>query len=95
MNTCKLRKALLLRVGIDRGTGGALSPVFPDGTFEYVPIPERKRTRDRASYATLVGRHGAPLANYLPRKLAQAILTLILISRLRRMVCGAPQTPTA
>ena len=72
MNACKLRKALLLRVGIDRGTGGALSPVFPDGTFEYVPIPERKRTRDRASYATLVGRHGAPLANYLPRKLAQA-----------------------
>ena len=56
----KLRKALLLCVGIDRGTGGALGPIFTDGTFEYVPIPERKRTRNHRSYATLLGRHGAP-----------------------------------
>ncbi len=63
-------KALLLRVGIDRGTGGALGPLFLDGTFEYIPIPERKRTRHRRTYATLPGRHGAPLAAYLPRKLA-------------------------
>ncbi len=33
-------KALLLRVGLDRGTGGALGPIYPDGTFEYIPIPE-------------------------------------------------------
>lgn len=31
---------LFLRVGIDRGCGGTLSPLFSDGTFEYVPIPE-------------------------------------------------------
>jgi hypothetical protein len=49
-----------------------LGPIFPDGTFEYVPIPERKRTRNHRSYATLLGRHGVPLADYLPRKLAQA-----------------------
>src|SRR5207237_1564496 len=34
------RKALLLRVGIDRGAGGILAPIFPDGSFEYVPPPE-------------------------------------------------------
>ncbi len=64
------RKALLLRVGIDRGTGGALGPIFCDGTFEYIPIPEHERTRDRRSYATLLGQHGVPLAAYLPRRLA-------------------------
>jgi hypothetical protein len=37
------RKALLLRVGIDRGTGGALSRIFADGGFEYLPIPEAAR----------------------------------------------------
>jgi hypothetical protein len=36
--TSAVRKALLLRVGIDRGTGGALGPVFPGGTFEYVSL---------------------------------------------------------
>ncbi len=68
----KARKALLLRVGIDRGTGGALGPIFVDGTFEYIPIPERERTRDRRTYATLLGRQGRSLADYLPRKLAEA-----------------------
>lgn len=63
-------KALLLRVGIDRGTGGALGPIFDDGTFEYIPIPEREGTRERRSYGTLLGQHGRPLGDYLPRKLA-------------------------
>lgn len=40
-------KALLLRVGMDRGTGGALGPIFDDGSFEYTPIPEREPTRER------------------------------------------------
>lgn len=35
-----MKKILFLRVGIDRGCGGTLSPRFSNGTFEYVPIPE-------------------------------------------------------
>jgi hypothetical protein len=35
-------KILFLRVGIDRGCGGTLSPIFADRSFEYVPIPEYK-----------------------------------------------------
>ncbi len=31
-------KAMLLRVGMDTGTDGALGPVFPDGSFEYIPF---------------------------------------------------------
>jgi hypothetical protein len=64
------RKALLLRVDIDRGTGGALAPIFRDGTFEYVPIPEAVPTRCSITYATLPGRHASPLATVLPARLA-------------------------
>lgn len=64
-------KALLLRVGMDRGTGGALGPIFRDGTFEYIPIPELCPARCRVSYATLPGRHVASLASVLPARLAE------------------------
>lgn len=64
------RKAMLLRVGMDRGTGGALGPIFPDGTFEYVPVPEAVPTRLGLTYATLPGRHVGSLAAVLPARLA-------------------------
>lgn len=64
------RKALLLRVGIDRGTGGALGPIFPDGTFEYVPIPESVSTRFPTTYRDLPGRHVNTLGEILPARLA-------------------------
>jgi hypothetical protein len=66
-----MRKALLLRVGIDRGTGGALGPIFPDGTFEYVPIPEAHPTRCSITYATLRGHHTSSLAALLPARLTE------------------------
>ena len=64
------RKALLLRVGIDRGTGGALAPIFADGSFEYVPIPEEGPTRCPYTFATLPARRGSFLAAFLPRRIA-------------------------
>ncbi len=65
------RKALLLRVGMDRGAGGAHGPIFDDGTFEYIPIPESEETLNERTYATLVGSHRLPLAKFLPRRLAR------------------------
>jgi hypothetical protein len=67
------RKALLLRVGIDRGTGGVLAPIFRDGTFEYIPIPEAVPTRCTLTYATLTGRCVPSLAMLLPCRLAGRI----------------------
>ncbi len=61
---------LLLRVGIDRGTGGALSPIFADGSLEYVPIPEAEPTRCRRSFASLPARHGGTLAAFVPSRIA-------------------------
>ncbi len=64
-------KALLLRVGLDRGTGGALGPVHPDGAFEYIPIPETVPSDCPFTYATLPVRYVSALANALPQRLAR------------------------
>jgi hypothetical protein len=64
------RKALLLRVGMDLGTGGALGPIFRDSAFEYIPIPETAPSRSRLTYASLPGRRVPSLALVLPRRLA-------------------------
>jgi hypothetical protein len=45
----------LLRVGIDTGCGGMLGPLFRDGTFEYVPIPDEKQ--DGRKYGEIMGKN--------------------------------------
>jgi hypothetical protein len=56
---------VLLRIGIDTGSGGIHGPVFADGTFEYIPIPDAKAV-DRRTYGNTVGRHGRKLIDYFP-----------------------------
>ncbi len=65
------RKAMLLRVGIDKGNGGALAPLFEDGSFEYIPIPETEESSEERTYETTIGRNGVPLSNYLPKRISQ------------------------
>ena len=36
-------QVILLRVGIDTGSGGIHGPLFKDGTFEYIPIQDKKK----------------------------------------------------
>lgn len=59
-------EALLLRVGIDSGSGGGHGPIFSDGTFEYIPIPENRDTVERRTYADVRGRGGEPLSTHVP-----------------------------
>ncbi len=61
-----IMKILFLRVGIDRGCGGTLSPRFSDGTFEYVPIPESADllAGKGVIYSELPARHGGTLDKY-------------------------------
>ena len=40
-------KIVMLRVGIDTGSGGMHGPLFQDGTFEYIPIPDGFRKDER------------------------------------------------
>lgn len=59
-------EALLLRVGVDSGTGRAHGPVFSNGTFEYIPIPESRETTEYRTYDDIIGRNGEPLSTYVP-----------------------------
>jgi hypothetical protein len=64
---------VLVRVGADTGSGGIHSPLFRDGTFEYVPIPDRFRKKgvDLRTYGTTKGSKGIPLIGYFPERLRQ------------------------
>jgi hypothetical protein len=59
-------EALLLRVGIDSGTGRAHGPLFDDGRFEYIPIPESRETVEERTYDDIVGRSGEAFSAYVP-----------------------------
>jgi hypothetical protein len=61
-------QVVLLRVGIDTGSGGILGPIFPDGSFEYIPIPDGFRATgvDNRTYGNARGRTGRPLIDYFP-----------------------------
>ncbi len=60
-------KIALLRVGIDTGSGGIHGPLFQDGSFEYIPIPDGLN-QDNRTYGNTVGRYGKRLVEYFPGK---------------------------
>ncbi len=63
-------KAMLLRVGMDKGTDGALAPLFSDGSFIYIPPSEwDSASREERTYRTMIGWNGCPLATYLPPRI--------------------------
>lgn len=61
-------KAVLIRVAIDTGSGGALAPIYPDGTFEYVPIPELVPTMEGRTYNKVRGIKGDKLSKFVPKQ---------------------------
>jgi hypothetical protein len=65
-------KALLLRVGIDKGCGGTLAPIFDDGSFEFIPIPEGVPAPGAATYNERIGRRGKRLSAYVPSSIKNA-----------------------
>jgi hypothetical protein len=58
-------QVVLLRVGIDTGSGGIHGPLYKDGSFEYVPIPDGWGV-DTRTYGNTKGRHGRFLIDYFP-----------------------------
>ncbi len=59
---------VLLRVGIDTGSGGMHAPLFVDGSFEFMPIPDGFSGTgvDERTYGNTLGRRGVPLSEYFP-----------------------------
>jgi hypothetical protein len=63
-------KAMLLRVGIDKGTDGALAPIFADGSFEYIPLSEKNSsTQEKRTFNNTKGSNGVYFSEYLPDKI--------------------------
>jgi hypothetical protein len=58
----------LLRVGIDSGRGGIQGPVFEDGSFEFIPIDDR-RGDCQQTYGNTRGIHRRFLIDYFPERL--------------------------
>lgn len=59
------KQVVLLRVGIDSGSGGIQGPLFDDGSFEFICIPDRKRVSVH-TYSNSVDRDGESLVKYFP-----------------------------
>lgn len=88
------RKAVLLRVGIDSGCGGIQSPLFADGSFEFVCIPDNKRVSIQ-KYGTLIGKNGRPHSDYFPTRKQESIAKqhIHLDPEFETFTYGDPTTP--
>jgi hypothetical protein len=58
-------KVAMLRIGIDSGSGGIQGPLFRDGSFDYVPIPDNFGIDER-TYANTSGLKGRKFVEYFP-----------------------------
>jgi hypothetical protein len=63
---------VLLRVGIDSGRGGIQGPLFEDGSFEFIPIDDR-RGDSLQTYGNTQGAHGRVLIDYFPERLQERL----------------------
>ena len=60
-----MARAVLLRVGIDSGCGGIQGPLFKDGSFEFISIPDKKGVSIH-KYGTCLSRNGIPYSDFFP-----------------------------
>jgi hypothetical protein len=69
-----MMKAVLIRVAIDSHYGGDVGPIFEDGSFEYVPIPEDKHTNETRMYYLTKGRSGHLLSDFVRKDHAERLI---------------------
>ena len=88
------KQVVLLRVGIDSGCGGIQGPLFADGTFALICIPDRKRVSIH-TYGNIVGRNGEPVVKYFPeaRRKVMAVQTVHVDPEWETFTYGDPTPP--
>src|SRR5262249_13080002 len=88
------RQVVLLRVGVDAGCGGIQGPLFADGTFEFVCIPDSKGVSVH-TYGGVVGRNGTAHVIYFPesRRKAMAAQAVHVDPEWETFTYGDPTTP--
>jgi hypothetical protein len=84
----------LLRVGIDSGSGGMQGPLFADGTFELVPIPDGFGLDER-TYGNHVGRTGRLPIEFFPpgRRAAMSGISMHVDPEFESFTYGDPTQP--
>ena len=89
-------KVALLRVGIDSGCGGMDGPLFADGSFEYIPIPD-STGQDERRYGNQLARDGRPLVGFFPpsRREAMRNQSMHLDPEFDSCTYGDPTSPKA
>ena len=89
-----MRNVVLLRVGIDAGCGGIQGPLFKDGSFDFVCIPDNKSVSVH-TYGNMVGRDGKPLVGYFAesRRKGMAEQHVHVDPEFETFTYGDPTTP--
>lgn len=89
-------KMAMLRVGIDTGSGGMHGPLFQDGSFEFVPIPDRSSI-DTRTYGNTTCRTGRTLIDYFPkpRRTAMRSKSMHADPEFTTFTYGDPTSPKA
>jgi hypothetical protein len=93
-------QVVLLRVGIDTGSGGIHGPLFRNGEFEFIPIRD-KRNRfgvNKATYGNTKGKmHRRPLVDYFPERRQERVRKLWLHNdpEFETYTYGDPSRPKA
>lgn len=88
------KQVVLLRVGIDAGCGGMQGPLFNDGSFEFVCIPDGQGV-SLHTYGTMIGRNGRSHVDYFPasRRRLMAAQAIHLDPEFETFSYGDPTTP--
>ena len=87
---------VLLRVGIDSGSGGIQGPLFADGSFELMPIPDNSGFGAR-TYGNTAGRTGNKFTDYFPagRRAAMQTQPMHVDPEFETFTYGDPTAPKA
>jgi hypothetical protein len=48
------KRVFIINVGVNASHGGLKSPIFEDGTFEFVPIPELRESKHYVTCDSLI-----------------------------------------
>ena len=88
------KQVVLLRVGVDAGCGGIQGPLFKDGTFAFVCIPDSKGVSVH-TYGNMIGRDGTAPVRYFPesRRGRMAAQTVHVDPEWETFTYGDPTTP--
>jgi hypothetical protein len=92
-------KVAMLRIGIDSGSGGLHGPLFRDGSFDYIPIPDNfeKSGIDERTYGNTIGLKKRRLLEYFPeaRRMAMSNQSIHFDPEFVSFTYGDPTSPKA